>query len=303
MLMFMKWTVLALIVALPATAADVTCRTGIRFPDHTSAVHVSFDSPENGVFLSVQVRGKALAFSLDTGSPYTLIDRTAAARIGIRGGEQSTIGGAGAGDVSVEIVRNMTIRIGAVTLTDVDLRLVDLSGVNWGRPLEGVIGFDLLCNAAVTVNYDAHALTITRPDAYRPPHGAEILPLEVRGGHSFVEGTIKVAGNEPVTDRFLIDSGSSDAVNHPVIMKSTGPLRSIQTGNGLGKPVPGALGPNEWFRIGHFTIPTTQSVCCGGYEEASRGIGGEILSRFVVTFDYPHQRLMLTRGKRAPGLL
>jgi hypothetical protein len=98
-----------------------------------------------------------------------------------------------------------------------------------------------------------------------------------------------------VTDSFLIDSGSQDAVNHPVILKSTGKLHKTKTGNGIGKAVEGSVGNNEWFRIGGFTIGPTSSGCCGGNPDAARGIGGEILARFVVTFDYPHSRLYLSQ--------
>jgi hypothetical protein len=105
-----------------------------------------------------------------------------------------------------------------------------------------------------------------------------------------------VPGADAVTDDFLIDTGSDDAVNHPVIRQSTGPLRRVNTGSGgFGKSQPGVVGANEWFRIGTTTIPATTSVCCAASEEVSRQLGSGILSRFRITFDYSNRRMILEK--------
>jgi len=148
------------------------------------------------------------------------------------------------------------------------------------------------------VDYDARTLSVVHPAIFRYDGPGESLPLAIHGGWSFVEGTIKVTGRPAVIDNFLIDSGSQDAVNHPIIRDSKGPLRKVSTGVGLGQSLAGVLGPNEWFRLGRYTIGSTQSACCSASEETSRQIGGEVLSRFRVTFDYPHHRLILERAER-----
>lgn len=102
-------------------------------------------------------------------------------------------------------------------------------------------------------------------------------------------------GNEPVTDWFLVDSGSQDAVDHPAIQKSSGALRHVQSGEGsIGAPSSAVVGDTEWFRIGSFKIGSTSSSCCGNPDTA-RLIGGTVLSRFRVTFDYPHARMYLAK--------
>jgi hypothetical protein len=111
-----------------------------------------------------------------------------------------------------------------------------------------------------------------------------------------VKGTIKVPGVDPVDDLFLIDTGSDDAVNHPIIRKSTGPLKETKTGNGgFGDAQPGVVGQNEWFRIGKTTIGPTTSVCCASTEEVSRQLGTAVLSRFLITFDYPDHTIFFEK--------
>jgi hypothetical protein len=268
-------------------AAALACSTQLRLARPAA---LRFERANNGVFVQAQVKGETLWFVLDSGASRTLLDVAVARRLGIRATESSTIGGAGTGRVPVQIAKAQSLSLGGATLRGVDFRLLDLSGQTpaWGRRVDGIVGYDLLCHAAVTIDYAARTVTIGAA-----PRG-DPLPLTFEGGWSFVEATIKVPGNAPVTDRFLIDTGSQDAVDHPIIEKSTGPLRRTQSGNGLGAPAAGVVGPTEWFRIGRFTIGSTSSSCCGN-PATSRLLGAAVLSRFRVTFDYPHQRLYLTK--------
>jgi hypothetical protein len=271
-------------------AAALACSTQLRL---TKPVTLRFERAHDGVFVEARVKGERLWFVLDSGASRTLLDAAAARRLGIRATESSTIGGAGAGRVPVELAKDQALRIGAAALSKIDFRLLDLSTLTpaFGRRVDGVVGYDLLCHTAVTIDYAAKTLTI----GDRTPRG-DPLPLTFSGGWSFVEGTIKVPGNAPVTDRFLVDTGSQDAVDHPIIEKSTGPLRHTQSGNGLGAATAGVVGPTEWFRIGRFTIGSTTSSCCGN-PETSRLIGAAVLSRFRVTLDYPRRQLYLAESK------
>jgi len=257
-------------------------------------VELPFERAHDGVFVEARVKGERLWFVVDSGASHTLLDAAVARRLGIRATESSTIGGAGSGRVPVEIAKDQSLRLGGLTLEGVDLRLLDLAplAAAWDRRVDGIVGYDLLCHTAVTIDYAAKTLTIGAK-----PRG-EPLPLTFEGGWSFVEGTIKVPGNAPVTDRFLVDTGSQDAVDHPIIAKSTGPLRRTQSGNGIGAATPGVIGATEWFRIGRFTIGSTTSSCCGN-PATSRLLGAQLLSRFRVTFDYPHARLYLAATKPA----
>ena len=93
-------------------------------------------------------------------------------------------------------------------LVPVDFRLLDLRAIEsaWGRRFDGIVGFDVLCHTTVEIDYAKKTLTIGGK-----PSG-EALPLTFNHGWSFVKGTIKVPGNEPVTDWFLIDTGSQDVL-------------------------------------------------------------------------------------------
>jgi aspartyl protease len=234
-------------------------------------------------------------FLFDTGAGRTVLDRGIANRLALHVTSHGTIRGVGAGTTAVDIVPDVTVTLGGAILEHVNLRLAAIAQTSGPSPrMGGIIGYDLLCRSVVTADFARQQITVIAPAMYSPGRGEDVLPLVVRDGWSYVRATIKVPGRPAVDDDFLIDSGSLDFVNHPVIRESTGPLRRTRTGaGGFGQSQDGVIGENEWFRLGRTTIPRTQSVCCAATPEVSRQIGLGILEHFRATFDYPHGRLVL----------
>lgn len=262
-----------LVAATLSAGEDVRCRSHVVFPATKLSVTVPFERTRNGIFVQARLntRPDPLWFLLDSGASHATIN-TAAARGGIP-------------------LKNSVIAIGDVTIDRIELRIANLSNESktWGRKIDGVIGYDLLCRTALNVDYENDRLTLTHPAVFQYAGNGASLKLNIRHGWSFVEGTIKVTGVPPVIDTFMLDSGSPDAVNHPIIRDSKGPLR--KTGSAS------VFGPTEWFQIGKYTVGSTQSMCCSSVDN-NRQIGADLLSRFHVTFDYPHKRLILERATR-----
>ena len=293
---FLCLAVVALFCLTCASRADGPCSSSILFSKGKRSERLS-RVRRNGekVFLSVRVRGKndKLRFLFDTGAGRTVLDRGVAARLGLRPTVKSSLGGVGAGRVPVDVVQGASLLIGDVRLDGVDLYVIDTPAT---EHVDGIIGYDLLCASVVTLDYQKPSIVITAPSAFQYHGSGDTLPLQIRGRWPFVRGTLKVPGVDPVTDDFLLDTGSDDAVNHPVIRQAKGPLRETNTGSGgFGKSLPGVIGPNEWFRIGSTTIPATVSACCAASEDVSRQLGSGILSHFRITFDYPGHRIILEK--------
>ncbi len=276
----------------------VACSTDVRVERAGAASEIALRQSANGLLVPARLGDgpDTLWLILDSGASRTLLDRRIAARLNLHPTSRGTISGVGTGTTPVDIVPNATVELPGVTVAHVDLRLAALPGpLQTDEPrVAGIIGYDLLCGSVVTIDYRRHRLTVTAPAAFHPPVEADILPLTIRGGWSFVHGTLKVPGQRPVDDEFLLDTGAEDFVNHPIIQKSTGVVRPTRTGaGGFGESQAGVIGENEWFRLGRTTIAHTQSACCAATPEVSRQVGAGILAQFRVTFDYPHQRLIL----------
>lgn len=277
-----------------ASQADEPCSTKIFFNKGETSERLP-GVMRSGVrlYASVRVTGKNddLKFLFDTGAGRTVLNRAVASRLALKPTGESSIGGVGAGRVPVDLVKGASLLLGSVHVEGVDLNIVDIPEA---EHIDGIIGYDILCSSVVTLDYEEPSIVLAAASAFQYHGSGDILPIQIRRRWPFVRGTLKVPGADAVTDDFLIDTGSDDAVNHPVIRQSKGPLREVNTGSGgFGKSQPGVVGANEWFRIGATTIPATTSVCCAASEEVSRQLGSGILSRFRITFDYSNRRMIL----------
>lgn len=264
-----------------AAKDDVRCRSRVVFPPSQMSISIPVERVRGGVFVRARVNAhpEQLLFLVDSAAAHTAISDAVAKHIAFAYTPASR-------------KATSTLDIGGVTIDRVELLPSNLASLQkmWGRTFDGVIGYDLLCRAAVSIDYETSRMTLTQPAVFDYNGIGDALKLYVRNGWSFVEGTIKVAGRPAVIDMFLIDSGSQDAVNHPIIRDSKGPLRKVDKVN--------VLGPNEWFQLGKYTIGSTTSMCCSA-DANNRQIGADVLSRFrLVTFDYPHKRLILERAGR-----
>ena len=162
-----------------------------------------------------------------------------------------------------------------------------------GVKVDGILGYELFSRFVVTVDYETKSLTFTVPAAFRPSNSALALPIEIRDKWPFVKAELVLPGPVTVQDSFLIDSGSSDAVDHPIVMNLQSRV-SAESGVGLGTPVQDATAQATSFRLGRYTFAGPIVSCCGASEATSKLIGSEVLRRFTITFDYPASRIFIT---------
>lgn len=267
----------------------------VATPSDNQLTTVAFEQVDKLVLLQVQVeKSRPLRFVLDTGSTRMLVDKKVADSLKLKIEDAASVQGAGAGRVPINLIHDVSIQIGGLKSEHYEFASIDLSGLTEaiGKPVDGILGYEFLSRFVVTVDYIRHEILIRDPKSTVTPPGVPI-PIEIAKKWPFVKAKLEVEGVEPIVDRFLIDSGSNDAVDHPAVKQSKGKVRQTTTGNGLGQPVSGYVGTADSFELGPFKLKNLSLVCCGATEETSRLIGSDILSRFTVTYDYPHSRIFL----------
>src|SRR5436853_6291372 len=100
-----------------ANRADEPCPATIRFNLSKTSVRLSGVTRSGArVFMPLRVTGTKdeLQFLFDTGAGRTVIDRSVAARLGLRPTERSSIGGVGSGRVPVDVVKGASLLLDAV---------------------------------------------------------------------------------------------------------------------------------------------------------------------------------------------
>jgi Aspartyl protease len=281
-------------VMLRAQPSDVTSK--IAFTHGGNLTTFPFDWRKGMIFVPVSINGsKPLSFVLDSGSTRTLIDRQVAAGLSLKASGTGSLQGAGAGRIPIEFIHDVNIALPGVESKGYELSTADLQPLeaSLGVRVDGILGYELFSRFVVTVDYETKSLTFTVPEAFRPSNDALALPIEIRDKWPFVKAELVLPGPVTVQDSFLIDSGSSDAVDHPIVMNLQS-RASGQSGVGLGTPGQGATVRATSFRLGRYTLSAPIVSCCGASEATSRLIGSEVLRRFTVTFDYPSSRIFIT---------
>jgi hypothetical protein len=256
----------------------------------------AFDWRKGMIFVPVRINGsRPLSFVLDSGSTRILIDRKLATGLGLKASGTGSLQGAGAGLIPVEYIHDLRIALPGVESSGYDLSTADLQPleVTVGVRVDGILGYELFSRFVVTVNYEAKSLTLTLPEAFRSSSTAQVLPIELRDKWAFVKAELVLPGPVTLQDSFMIDSGSSDTVDHPIVMNLPSRV-SGESGVGLGAPVQGATARATSFRLGRYTLDAPNVSCCGASDATSRIIGNEVLRRFTVTFDYPSSRIFIT---------
>ena len=260
---------------------------------------IASDAP----FFKVTIgHSRPLWFTIDTGSPYTFLDAATAKELGLRPEGEGSVTGAGAGEVKLQFLESVDFDLGVMRSRQHRVRVADLSGLPalFGHPIDGFFGYDLLEKTVVTMDPSAKEIVFTDPAHFRAPRHATALPIRFGGKHGrwiYVPGMVKVPGVPAATTEFLVDSGSTDALNHPLLRKSTGALRQINSGNGLGTPIPGVAGRVEWIKLGPYQLDDLPASCCGASPGTESLIGQGTLRFFVSTFDYSRKKMFIERLK------
>jgi hypothetical protein len=150
-----------------------------------------------------------------------------------------------------------------------------------GHAIDGVLGAELFRKYVVQIDYDTRVLRLFDPSTFTPDAGAESVPLFIKDDKAYVHCAITMPGVVERDELFLVNPSSGGALSHPAFARSDVPANTP----------PRDLGRATRFRIGSFAFDGVNGV------SAPPSIGGEILHRFTVTFDYSRSTLWLEAGR------
>ena len=283
---------------------------GAVIADGAASATVPFRLLNNHIYIEGTVNGKGpYTFQVDTGG-HTLLSPRLVKEVGLHAIGEAALGGNGEGHGSFGFVHFDEIAIGGLRLHDQVGYATEIShnGVE-GIPIDGQVGFELIRRMVTTVNYEHHVISFTVPDRFKPrPELGVAIPFVFYNTIPNVAGRI---GDLPA--RFAIDTGSRTAldVTSPFVAKhglrehfTKGSLAI--TGWGVGGPTRSYVVRMPTVAIGAVTIPNVVvdlSTARGGNlsdPNFDGNVGGALLKRFVVTFDYANQMMYLKQISPVP---
>jgi predicted aspartyl protease len=248
------------------------------------------------------VNGKPARFVLDTGAGGNVITPEAARRLGLASSQKATaVGTANRVDAGVATLRRLAV--GSVVLEHAPIFIIPLPEA---LQADGLIGYPFLRRFVVTIDWPNSRLLLTPPDRFKAPEGAAALRVRLKENIPTIEGDV-----DGSRGWFEVDTGSNSAMTlyprfverHALRDRYSPRIRTV-TGRGVG-----GLNYGDYVRVGAITLgpfslkgPVVQLSRQQAGSDAKSAlagrIGNEILGRFIVTFDYPHERLLLTKGRR-----
>jgi hypothetical protein len=275
-------------------------QTTLLFPSH-GATTLPLCAPEELVCCAAAgPGGHALRVLLDTGTDPSAVDAGLARRLALRTGGSGLGQGAASDEVPFIEAVLPWLRLGELTIRDLFAPALDLSGLPF--QVDVVLGYNVLRQAALRIDYRRRQLTLAHPDVGAPPaRDGVALPL-VFFEHFPALQSLEVAGRPiPLA---TIDTGSNAALTvGPDVAEALG-LRGgvgVRRASGAGFGGGGAIlrGHHQQVRIGPFALPDveldTPDVPRGDLGRAGRAnIGNRLLARFAaVALDYERRTITL----------
>jgi hypothetical protein len=270
----------------------------------------------NYVFIKASVNGSApLTFILDSGAGSGLVLYFKAAQaLGLKLQGKGKGGGAGEGTFDTTSIKGVSLNFPGVEMGNQTFVVFPptRSSSAFDRVVDGVIGSTLFSRYVVEVDYQSRVVNLYEPKAYQYIGSGESIPLRILSNLPFVRMKIPLAGRKPLEGDFIVDLGAGrfTAILNTPLVESNSLLTAAQKtikepgAEGVGGDVKLLVGRLPRLQLGRFSL--TDPVVhfaqdrkgAFGSSEFSGVVGGELLHRFKVIFDYAHKRMILEPNAR-----
>ena len=260
----------------------------VQFPRGGNAAEIPALFVDDLVFLPAAVnQSQPSLFQLDSTAPSSTIDPDRRAELGTTKLEMPVLNLSGV-DVTLP-------SLGELAKRDFAARV--------GRAYEGTLGNDFFGDVVMEINYARQTVRLYDPLSYQYAGRGKSVHLSFIAGLPVVHGKISLAGNKAVEGDFVLNTALDASLLISQRFAESHKLRPRRTIPSTEFVADGS-GPAELARVGAFDIgPFTVAQLIGVFSRApsladrDRRLAGEVgatmLRRFIVTFDYPHQQIVL----------
>ncbi|WP_294304391.1 PDZ domain-containing protein [uncultured Chryseobacterium sp.] len=277
---------------------------------------IPFKLIANLIFISVNINGADLTFMLDTGVAETSIFSLENKELTLPNVEKVRFSGLG-GTASIDGFRsdNNVVRIGknfvnsSATLYIITEQDFNISS-HVGIPVNGIIGYHFFKNHPVVIDYYNRKITVYNDDGLfrKKIRKFEEISIAIEKNKPYLFADVEMT-NEKKNSKLLIDLGNSDPVwLFPVLIKNfiyNRPNIDDYLGRGFNGDVYGKRSRIHHLYLGNFVfekpltaMPDEFSIQNVNMVENRKGsVGGDIMRRFTVAFDYPNQKLYLRKNR------
>tara|TARA_R110001583_G_scaffold10661_2_gene48892 strand:- start:3610 stop:4950 length:1341 start_codon:yes stop_codon:yes gene_type:complete len=285
-----------------------------ELPEGKKFQKIKFQLVNNLIILPIEVNGTELSFMLDSGvNQPILFNITDQDSIQINNVSEIKIRGLGEG----ESIKALSSRGNTFTLKNIENRkqllyvVIDKSlnfSTSLGIPVHGIIGYDLFRDFVVDINYATRTMKFYDPKfyTYKKDKRSETLPMTIHRRKAYLDANVLVDDVDDIPVHLLIDTGSTDAIWLFEDDEIGIPEAHYDDflGKGLSGNIFGKRTKVNSIQIGSFILkdakaafPDTRSFASiKNFGNRNGSIGGEVLKRFNIVFDYPNRKVTLRKN-------
>jgi hypothetical protein len=277
-------------------------------------------SPQHGIFVQASLNGSnPLWFLLDSASSSALIlDQRRAVELKLPVDARGLGMGAGEDPFEVTYSRGVSVRLAGVEFSDQTVAATPLDTLRLyaGRELDGILGHELFTRFVVEVEYAKGTVKLYEPYPYRYTGRGQVLPASLEGKHFCIRAKVDLDGAQPIEAKLLVDTGAGQiltTLNTPFVDSHR--LLPPDWNKAKTRVQVGLGGETRVFAAHARSIELGQLMFHDLAVELSRDktglfassdfdgiLGGEMLRRFKVIFDYSRQRVILEPNPEIAGL-
>ena len=274
----------------------------VAIADRATQTTFPFRLLNNHIYTDAWVNGRGpLLFIVDTGGENILVPSTAKALgVSVEGAMAGT--GVGSKAVSVGLAKVKSLKVGEANFQDQVVYVMDFIPNNVeGVDIEGMLGFTVFKRFVTRIDYGKHQITLIEPDHFDPKGAGTPVPFVFNGDLPEVEGTF-----DGIPGKFDIDTGSRASLTLTGPFAKQHGLRAANPrgvvavdGWGVGGSSRSYVMRGKTLTIGSMKIPGIVTALSlqekGSFASLSYqgNIGGGVLKRFIVTFDYANHVMYL----------
>ncbi|MDQ3392811.1 MAG: aspartyl protease family protein [Bacteroidota bacterium] len=289
---------------------------GYQLSDNKTKVSIPFEIHNNLIIIPLVLNGIIpLNFILDTGvRTAILMDKNISDILNLTYVRTITlIGAAGGPGVAAHVAPNVSLSMPGVIGAGQALLVLDDDYLQLdaalGTKVHGIIGYELFSRFVVEINYIENIVTLHEPKQFKPKRKFKAIPIKVEDTKPYITSFVVNKDNCKIESKLLIDTGASHSLllhqeSHEKIIL---PHKTIETslGRGLGGDINGYVGRIPEVNISGFLIhsvitsfpekDTYSDIIMSTQRQGS--IGGGILNRFDIVFDYHKEMIYVKKNK------
>lgn len=314
--MILKASVFVLL--LSAALSPLRAQTlGFSLEEGQRKVQIPIEINNNLVIVPVILNDALpLKFILDTGVRTAILtQKTFSDILNLAYSRKYTISGPGGEKlVDAYVTNNVTLELPGVRGRGHALLVLEqdyLELRNYlGTDVHGILGYELFSRFIIEVDYEKKILTLMMPDKFRKKRKFQTVPIQIEDTKPYVTTPIVLEDGTVINARLLMDSGAShglmlETASDPRIRVPSTVVSSV-IGRGLGGEIIGKVGRIKSISLGtyklnnviaNFPDPNSyiDSIKVGSIFRHG-AVGGEIMSRFTIIFNFPKEEMYLKKN-------